>query len=261
MCCGTDGKCHCHILKHVVMVILAAVLIIYVGLLSWNAWKSHDYIGKSPDSINQITVTGTAKISATPDVAALYIGIVSEGVSVNDSKKGVTEKMNAIIDALKTQFNIDAKDIKSENFSISPKYDYSNGRQNIIGYSVNQSVSVKVRDFSKTGDILTKATELGANTVSGPNFIIDDPEKVKAEARIQAIEQAKSKAKILADQVGIKLGKIVNFYEGGSEMPNMAYGLGGGMGDSLGLAKSVSATIEPGTQDVQLTVSISYEIK
>ena len=122
-------------------------------------------------------------------------------------------------------------------------------------------MSVKVRDFTKTGDILAKATDLGANTVSGPTFSIDDPEKVKAEAREKAIAQAKSKAKTLADQVGIKLGRIVNFYEGGSEMPNVAYGRGNDLMMATAEAKSVAPTIEPGSQDVQLTVSISYEIK
>jgi len=243
-----------------VLTLVALVLIIYVGVLTRNALRTYDYIGKSPDMINQITVTGTAKISAAPDVAVLYLGIVSEGATVNAAQKGVTDKMNSIIKLLKNDFQIEAKDIKTENFSVSPKYDWSNGRQTIIGYSVNQSVTVKVRNFDRTGDILAKATELGANTVSGPNFMIDDPEMVKAEAREKAIAQAKEKARVLADQVGIKLGRIVNFYEGGNEMVNVAYGMGGGPDSALAV-KSVAPMIEPGTQDVQLTVSISYEIK
>lgn len=257
--CEVGGKCHC--VKHIILAILAVFLIVYVGLLARNAWRTYDYIGKTPDMINQITVTGTAKVSAAPDVAVLYLGIVSEGATVNAAQKGVTDKMNAIINALKNDFKIDAKDIQTENFSVSPKYDWSSGKQSIIGYTVNQSASVKVRDFNKTGDILAKATELGANTVSGPNFMIDDPEKPKADAREKAIAQAKAKAKLLADQVGIKLGRIVNFYEGGLDTPNVAYGMGGGVALGVAELKAVSPTIEPGSQDIQLTVSISYEIK
>jgi uncharacterized protein YggE len=66
---------------------------------------------------------------------------------------------------------------------------------------------------------------------------------------------------LLADQVGIKLGRIVNFYEGGSEVANVAYGMGGVSLDSAMMTKAVAPTIEPGSQDVQLTVSLSYEIK
>ncbi|MFA5020593.1 MAG: SIMPL domain-containing protein [Patescibacteria group bacterium] len=259
VCCESGIKDKYYYVKYAVLGILALALIIYVGVLTRNAWRAYDYIGKTPDIINQITVTGTAKISATPDVAVLYLGIVSEGATVNTAQKGVTDKMNGIIASLKKDFQIEAKDIKTENFSVSPKYDWSDGRQRIIGYTVNQSVTVKVRNFDRIGDILAKATELGANTVSGPNFMIDDPETVKTEAREKAIAQAKAKAELLADQVGIKLGRIVNFYEGGNEIANVAYGMGGSMDSALAV-KAAAPTIEPGTQDVQLTVSISYEI-
>lgn len=264
--CGPDGNCGCGdkclIAKYVILGLLALALIIYVGVLTRNALRTYDYIGKSPDMINQITVTGTAKVTATPDVAVLNIGIINEGATVNLAQKGVTEKMNAIIDSLKKDFKVETKDIKTESFSVNPKYDWTDGRQRIIGYTASQSITVKARDFDKTGDILAKATELGANSVYGPTFSIDDPEKVKAEAREKAIAQAKEKAELLADQVGIKLGRIVNFYEGGSaEMANVAYGMGGSMDMAVSSVKVAAPTIEPGSQDVQLTVSISYEIK
>lgn len=259
-CCGADGQHKCMGAKHVIMGIFAVVLIIYVAVLIRNALRTYDYIGKTPDTINQITVTGTAKVNATPDVAVLNLGVISEGTAVNLAQKGVTEKMNAIIASMKNDFNIQAKDIQTENFSINPKYDWTDGKQRIIGYIASQSVSVKVRDFNQTGDILAKATDLGANTVSGPNFQIDDMEKVKADAREKAIAEAKNKAKTLADQVGIKLGRIVNFYEGGSEIPNVMYARSD-MALGVSEMKAIAPTIEPGSQDVQLTVSISYEIK
>lgn len=258
-CCSNDSKCKCA--KQIILAVLGIALIVYVAILTRNALRTYDYIGKSPDAINQITVTGTAKISAVPDVAVLNIGIINEGATVNLAQKGVTEKMNAIIDSLKKEFKIEAKDLKTENFSVSPKYDWTDGRQRIIGYAANQSITVKVRDFDKTGDILAKATELGANTVSGPTFAIDDTEKVKAEAREKAIAEAKTKAELLADQVGIKLGRIVNFYEGSSEVANIAYARNDLAAMGVAEAKVAAPTIEPGSQDVQLTVSISYEIK
>lgn len=253
------------LLKNLLMVLAGIVLIIagvYLVFLTRNAWRSYDYIGKTPDMVNQISVTGTAKVSASPDVALVTLGIVNDGATVNLAQKGVTDKMNSIINSLKGEFKIDAKDIKTENYSVQPKYDWSDGKQKIIGYTANQSVQVKVRDFDKTGNILAKATELGANSVYGPTFMIDDTEKAKAEAREKAIAQAKEKANLLADQVGIKLGRIVNFYEGGNEMANAVYGMGGyAAAESLDMAKSAAPRIEAGSQDIQLTVSISYEIR
>jgi uncharacterized protein len=261
--CSCEGTCLCSsLLKTPLMVVLAIlglVLVAYVGVLIRNSLRAYDYIGKTPDMINQITVTGTAKVNAVPDVANINISIVSEGVTVETAQKGVTEKMNKIIDSLKNEFKIDAKDIKTENFSVSPRYDWNEGRQRITGYSVNQGVSVKVRNFDQVGNILSKATELGANSVYGPSFVIDNLETYKAQAREEAITQAKEKARILADQVGLKLGRIVNFYEGENN-PIIPYGMGG-MSEAMDMVKSSVPTIEPGSQDVQLNVYISYEIK
>lgn len=259
--CGIDCNC-LPLSKNILMVILAIlglVLVAYVGVLIRNGLRSYDYIGKTPDMINQITVNGTAKINAVPDVANINIGIVNEGVTVETAQKGVTEKMNQIIDSLKSEFKIEAKDIKTENFSVSPRYDWNEGRQRITGYSVNQSVSVKVRNFDQVGNILAKATELGANSVHGPSFIIDNLETYKAQAREEAIAQAKEKARILADQVGIKLGRIVNFYEGENNQV-VPYGMGG-MSEAVDMLKSSIPAIEPGSQDVTLNVYLSYEIK
>lgn len=238
------------------------VAIVYLVFLSRNTWRSYDYIGKTPDVVNQITVNGTAKIIATPDVAMVTLGIVNDGITVAIAQKGVTDKMNNIINSLKREFKIESKDIKTENYSVQPKYNWNDGKQRIIGFTVNQSVQVKVRNFDDIGNILVKATELGANSVYGPNFMIDDSEKVKAEVREKAIAQAKEKANLLADQVGIKLGRIVNFYEGGNEVPNVAYDMSGyAMLEARDKTKSVAPAIEAGSQDIQLTVSISYEIK
>lgn len=258
-CCSTEsGKAGCKCVP-IFVVIFAIFGIIYLGVLIRNGLRSYDYIGKTPDTINQITVSGTAKVSATPDIAVLNLGIVSEGKTVAEAEKGVTDKMNSIVKALKSDFQVDEKDIQTAGYNISPKYDWSSGKQSIIGYSVDQSVTVKVRDFTKTGDILSKATALGANSVSGPTFSIDDTEKVKAQVREQAIAEAKDKASTLAKQIGIKLGRVVNFSEGGSEIANRVYAETAS-GAGIMLKADTAPTIEAGSQEVQLTVNLTYEI-
>ncbi len=250
--------------KAVLMVIMGLVLIVlgtYLFNLSRNAMRSYDYIGKTPDSKDRVIVSGEGKITAAPDVAVLSVGLVTEGQTVNEAQKQNNDKMNSVIKAVKDQFKVEAKDLKTENYSVYPKYNWNNGRQTIIGFTVNQNLQIKVRNFDNIGDIIAKATELGANQVSGPNFMIDDIEKFRAQAREEAIKQAKDKANVLAGQVGIKLGRIVNFSEGGSNyVPVPMYN---DMVQSLSAeVKSVAAPqIESGSQDVTVDVSISYEIK
>ncbi len=269
-CCqggsGHHGP-HCHHWpKKVLVIFLGLVLLllgVYVISLTRNSIKNYNYIGKSPEFKNIITVEGTGKVTVKSDVAIINTGVLTEKATVAQAQKENTEKMNAIVKTLKDDFKIEDKDIKTNQYSISPRYDWSNGSQRIIGYSVNQSVEIKVRDFDKIGSILAKAAELGTNSLNGPTFTIDDPEVYKAEARAKAISQAKDKAKVLADQVGIKLGSIVSFSEnfgGYPAMPfyssDMASGLGGGREKSL-----PAPNIESGSEEVSVGVSISYEIR
>ncbi len=255
--------CRHHPSKKFLAIILAIILIlvgVYVISLTRNSLRTYDYIGKTPEPKNQITVNGEGKVTAAPDVAVITMGIVSDGTTVAAAQKQNNDKMNNIIAAVKNQFSIPAKDIQTQNYSVYPKYNYQNGRQSIIGYTVNQNVVVKVRDFDKTGAIIGKATELGANQISGPSFSIDDIEAYKAQAREIAIKQAKDNAKVLADQVGIGLGRIVNFSEGGAMPITPMYA---DLAVSLNAeTKAVPAPqIEAGSQDVIIDVSISYEIK
>ncbi|MFA6918727.1 MAG: SIMPL domain-containing protein [Patescibacteria group bacterium] len=260
-CCGG----HHHVAKIILGILLAVVLIIlafYLASLARNSVRNYDYIGKSPDYKNIVTVDGVGKVTAKPDVAMVNIGIITEGNSVTQIQKDNTSKMNAITKAIKDQFKIEDKDIQTTNYSINPKYDWTSGTQKIVGYSISQSLNVKVRNFDNVGNILAKASELGANSVNGPTFTIDDPEVYKSQAREKAVAQAKDKAKVLADQVGISLGRIMNFSEGVSGnysvpmMDSATYGMGGGVA-----TKAVSPDIQAGSEDIQVNVSISYEIK
>jgi len=262
---NTGGCCSGHhILKVVIGIIMAIVLVIlavYLVGLTRNSLRSYDYIGKSPDYKNIVSVEGTGKVTAKPDIASVNIGITNEGATVVAVQKLNVDKMNSIIAALKSQFKIDEKDIQTNNYSINPKYDWSQKVQRIVGYSINQSLTVKIRNFDQIGDILAKASDLGANSVNGPQFTIDDPEKYKKEAREKAVAQAKEKARVLADQVGINLGRIVNFYESTPGYPvpmysSADYGMGG-----ESLMKSSAPSIEAGSDEVIVNVNISYEIK
>lgn len=259
MCCHHRGPG-----MVVLMVIMGLVLIVlgmYLFNLSRNAMRAYDYIGKTPDIQDRVIVTGEGKVSAAPDVAILNVGLVTEGVSVNAAQKQNNDKMNSVISAIKGEFKIEAKDLKTQNYSVNPKYNWDNGRQTIIGYTVNQYLQVKIRNFDKVGDIIARATALGANQVNGPDFMIDDIEKFRVQAREEAIKQAKEKAKLLSNQVGIKLGRIVNFSEGGSQYsPVPRYGMDMAM-SALETKAVASPQIESGSQDVTVTVSIGYEIK
>ncbi len=216
-------------------------------------------------------VSGQGKAVAVPDIAQISIGVLTEGEkNLTALQKENTDKINKIISYLKEQ-GIDKKDIKTEYYNISPRYQNIDcpvilqtfperiapcptGKQEIIGYTINQNLSVKVRNLDKAGDILAGSVERGANNVYGPNFTIDDPISLQNEAREKAIKQAREQAKSMAKAGGFRLGKLISIDEGFSGPIPLFEGKvldAGGVGPS----------IEPGSQEIIVTITIIYEIR
>ncbi|MBU1132617.1 SIMPL domain-containing protein [Patescibacteria group bacterium] len=251
---------HYHPGKRIVMVIFVIMLLclsLFLLMQSRNIMKAYDYIGKPAEIQNTISISGEGKVTAIPDVGKIEIGVRTEKTTVAESQKENSLKMNDILKAIKAQ-KVEDKDIKTSYYYVDPKYDWSDGRSNIVGYTVSQAVSVKIRETDKVSEILKLATENGANIVGSLSFEIDDMVQLKEEARAKAIEDAQVKAEKLAKSLNVKLGRVISFYE--SEAPQQydyaktAYGLGGGA------AESVAPAIEKGENEINIQVSISYEI-
>lgn len=238
-----------------VLVAFAAVIYSY----QYARFVGNAYPGKT------FSVEGVGEIDSVPDVASFSVSVITEGGrNVADAQRMNTEKMNRINAYVKEQ-GIEAKDLKTSQYNVSPRYDYppcKDGvcpRPAISGYSISQSLDVKVRETEKLGDLLSGVVENGGNSVSDIRFVVDDEDAAKAEARDEAIDKAKKKAKAMAKAGGFRIGKVVSIYESSSSpMPMDAYGRGGmEMSDMKAMA---APTIEPGTQTSQVQVSVTYEI-
>ncbi|MEO8065699.1 MAG: SIMPL domain-containing protein [Candidatus Doudnabacteria bacterium] len=242
------------------LAILLGIFLVLV-VLEKGYTVSQDFRPSQPK--NTISMSAEGKASATPDLATINVGVVSSSTTAKLVQDDMTLKANKITDFVKQQ-GIASKDITTSNFSVYPSYDYQNGKNTINGYQGSQSISVKVHGVDKSTDNLSKilagAVLSGGNQIQGVQFSFDDPDNLKQVARKQAIDKAKQKAQELADATGLKLGRIVSISENNAGYPTpmpYATGMGGGGSD----VKSVAPTIEPGSQDVTATVSITFEIK
>ncbi len=229
-----------------------------LGTLVANNLKSYQYIGKPTAERDTIAISGQGKVTGIPDIATIDVGLLTEKSDVKSAQKENTDKMNRLIANLKS-LGVDSKDIQTSYYNIYPQYDWPNGKQVLRGYQVSQGVSVKIRNLTKIGDILAAAGEGGANQVSGLSFNIDDPEALRQEARIKALENAKEKAEALARVAGVDLGKIVSFSEY-AETPYSSYKALDGLGYGGG-GEAATPTVESGSMDVIINVTVSYEIK
>ncbi len=212
-------------------------------------------------------VDGDAKLNLVPDIAKFSVSVVSEGARVTDVQKMNTEKMNAVQAFLK-EIGVDKKDMKTEQYTLNPRYEYSmcdtNGKcpaPRISGYTLTQELAVKVRDTDKLGDMLSGVTDKGANSVSNVTFEVDDDKVARSEARAEAMAEARKKAKDTARAGGFNVGRLVAVYEDQGNMDPIAYGRGGGMDLAKSSMEAAAPSIEPGTQDSMVRVTLTFEIR
>lgn len=184
-----------------------------------------------------ITVVGEGTVAVEPDVATVQIGVETAGVSAAEASAEASAVMDAVLAAL-AQLGIPSRDIQTSGFSIwveRPSGPDGQPSGQVI-YRVNNSVTVTIRDLSAVGDVLDAAIDAGANNIYGVNFSISDPDKVMAEARKIASENARARAEELASLHGVAVGEVVSISEviGGGAVPmasinaSVAYGGGGG---------------------------------
>ena len=230
------------------------LVLICVGLAVKN-WSS------SLLPVRTIMVNGEGEVILKPNISVVSFSVVSEGKDINALQNDNNEKINQAIAFVKNQ-KVDEKDIKTSGYNLSPRYIYNpkTGQSSIDGYNLTQTVTVKIRDLNNVNKILGGLPGLGINQISGPNFSVDDLENYLSEARQKAFQNAREKAEEQASFNGVRLGRVVTFSEGsqgGYLMPMYAErSLGKG-----GVMDAVVPTIEPGSEEIKVTVNVTFEIK
>ncbi|MFA6251368.1 MAG: SIMPL domain-containing protein [Candidatus Paceibacterota bacterium] len=216
-----------------------------------------------------ISVEGSGEILAVSDIASLYINLSKDGKTAKEAQDLLNESITKTLTYLKDQ-KIEEKDIKSEYGGLNPKYSYEQSAcytypcptrdPKIIGYTATQSITVKVREVDLASEIRTGLAGIGVTDISGPTFSIDDEESYKDQARSLAIKEARAKAKVLAKELGVRIGRVVSFSENGNNSyPMYESKMMSGAGAMM---DSVAApTLPKGENKIISNVVITYEIK
>ncbi len=251
--------------------IFLMMLILYFAISILKLWHTRP-AGELP---RQLAVAGEGKTTVKPDIAVFTAGVVAQAAKVKDAQAENTRKSNAIIDFLKKS-GVDEKDIKTTEYNIYPQYSSSYPPPcvfpgpcpmttvrppEITSYQVRQTVQIKVRDLGKADALLSGVVSAGANEVGFITFKVDDPEVVRAAARKKAIDNAMAKAQALADDLGVRLKRIVAYTDESTNYPQpyMVNGLSEGrMGASLA---APGPQVQPGEQEVTANVTIIYEFR
>jgi uncharacterized protein YggE len=195
-----------------------------------------------------ITVLGTGSTNVTPDRASFAFGTVSQAATANAALAASSQSVARVIAALK-KAGVTQADLQTSDVSLSPRMNDSGNE--IVGYTASNTVTATIRKLGDAGDVVDAAVGAGANQVYGPNLLASDQDAAYRNALKEAVAQARTKAETLAAASNSTLGKITAIVEGGGSMP---------MPMAVGAAKDSSVPIEPGTQQIEATVSVTFAI-
>jgi uncharacterized protein YggE len=209
-------------------------------------------------NVGGITVVGQGTAYGQPDQATIIVGVDTFAPTVEEATTQNQTTLDNVMAALQAA-GIASEDIQTTNYSLYAEQIYGDrGPEGIAGYRVSNQVNVKIRDISLVGDVLAAVTEAGANAIYGVNFSVADPAALEADARANAMDDARKRAESLAELGGVTLGDITIISEVVGT-PVMPMGLGGG---GFAMEQAASAPgISPGQLSYQVQVQVTYGIQ
>jgi uncharacterized protein YggE len=246
-----------------------------VLIVAYAAFSAAGSYGKSvqPGNYRSFAVAGEAKVTAKNDIALFTYSVsIQGGKDIAAIKKESADKTARIQTFLKAQ-GIESKDVTTVAYNLEPRYQYYPcpvpmpgaavrpcQPQEIVGDTLSQTDSVKIRDLSKADKIVAGVVDNGANNVSQLTFTVDDPSALMTEAKGRAIRQAIDRAEAIARTAGFNIGKIISIDDQGAPIPyreNFS-ALGKGMAAPSAAA---DASLNPGSGELSSNVMVRFEIK
>ena len=206
----------------------------------------------------RLDISATGEVTRVPDLAIISAGVQTLQTTATAAIEENAAKMERVRTALR-RAGIEDKDIQTSSISLNPEYQYDQNRPpRLTGYRASNTVNVKFRDLKRTGAILDALVAEGANTINGPNLTIDKPESALDEARAKAIANGRARAALYARALGMQVVRLLSVSESGGYAvpPPMPMVM---MAQERGAAADTK--IDPGTQQLQVTVSMSFELR
>lgn len=252
-----------HRLIRLLGVLMSAFLIVLVlsyAVSTWQAWQ------EVRGGRIEVLVSGEGKVSGRPDIARVNAAIVVERESLADAQAEASRRSNALVAALAAA-GIAERDVRTTGYNIFPQYSYPRpcygtvcpveDQPRIVGYQIRQSFSVTVREVARSGDVLSEIVASGVNEIGGLGFTIDDPDALLADARSNAIRDARTKIEVIARDLDKRVGRIVGFSESGGAPPII---FAREAADLVGKGGAAPA-LPTGENEITVTVSITYELR
>ena len=211
-----------------------------------------------PVAGTRLDISATGSVSRVPDLAIISAGVVTKSPTASGAIADNAARMERVRAALK-RAGIADRDIQTSSINLNPDYRYDNNQPPVLtGYQASNSVSIRFRDIRNSGKILDALVAQGANQINGPSLTIDKPEAAYDEARTKALAAGRARADLYARSLGMRVTRLMSVSEGGTNMPRPPYPMAMMAQAERSDAKTA---IEPGSQDLEITLAMSFELQ
>ncbi len=238
--------------------VLLAIFLVYstvwVGAQIKKTMHESSRVGYSDLSAPTIVVSATGKASAVPDIATVDMTVSKTETSSAKAQNEASASMKSLQDAM-IALGIPEADLKTSSFSLTQVYDYDVSPAVVTGYSSSESLTVKIRNTDLISSVLDAGPKNGATTVSDLRYDIDDMSVVNQAARVDAMAKVQDDAANIAKAMGGRVGRVVSYSENTVGSVPMYYGM---MDSATKAADTIAPPVQTGTQDVELTVYVTY---
>jgi uncharacterized protein YggE len=257
-------------MKNKIFLVVGAVLVLVLTVLAGCSTTGGAAAAESqPINVNVgnqqtgIWVNGEGKVTVTPDVATINLGVSAQAATVAEAQNQAATAMDQVMSAL-TSNGVAQNDIKTQYFNIQQvtRWDDKGQQETIIGYRVSNMVTAKIRTLDKVGTIIDAAASAGGDLtrINGINFSVDDPSQYYDQARELAMQDAKAKAEQIAELSGVTLGRPTYVVEN-TYTPPIIYRDAMAKAEMVAGAPAPTTPITPGEADITLNVQVSYAIQ
>lgn len=226
-----------------------------------------------------LTVTAEGRSLRQPELAVFSAGVTTQGKTAGEALAENSRAMTKVIASLKAS-GIAPRDIQTSNLSINPIYSDPNRDamlaaraagttyiplppeqqlQKIVGYTVNNQVSVRQRKLDNYGKVIDTLISAGANQVNGPSFQMEDQDPALDEARLAAMKKARERADLYARAAGLRVLRVMSISESGGYYgpPPVMFA----RGEAASMAPPPPpAPIQAGELQLTANVTVLYEL-
>jgi uncharacterized protein YggE len=188
------------------------------GLLAQNAAAQTSPV---PPRIPTLTLTGEGAVEAKPELAVLQVGVAVTAKVAKDALAENSRLLAAALNAVK-EAGIEPRDLQTSGLSLRPDIVRAEKwpHREVIGYQVNNVVTMRVRDISKLGGLLDRLVVLGINDIRNISFSAANPAPLIEQARAEAIKDVMRKAEKYAEAANLRIVRVLELNESSVQLPS-----------------------------------------